>query len=94
MRNAHTRRAYGHAAGDFLTWCEGRGVCALSDVQPLHVAGYVKTLSRERSAPTAKLHLAAIRHFAVHFHASTRTPPFYERRSDETSPRRIERGRI
>jgi site-specific recombinase XerD len=47
--------------GGFLAWCEGRGVHTLSAVQPLHVAGYIETLSRERSAPTAKQHLAAIR---------------------------------
>ena len=23
IRNAHTRRAYGRAVGDFLAWCEG-----------------------------------------------------------------------
>ncbi len=62
IRNAHTRRAYGRAVTDFLAWCEGRGVRSLQDVQPLHVAGYIETLSRERSAPTAKGRLAAIRH--------------------------------
>jgi site-specific recombinase XerD len=61
IRNANTRRAYARAVGDFLAWCEGRGVHTLSAVQPLHVAGYIETLSRDRSAPTAKQHLAAIR---------------------------------
>ncbi len=62
IRNAHTRRAYSRAVVDFLAWCEGRGVRTLSAVQPLHVAGYIETLSRARSAPTAKGRLAAIRH--------------------------------
>ncbi len=61
IRNANTRRAYGRAVGGFLAWCEGRAVHTLSAVQPLHVAGYIEILSRERSAPTAKQHLAAIR---------------------------------
>jgi site-specific recombinase XerD len=61
IRNANTRRAYARAVVDFLAWCEGRGVHTLLDVQPLHVAGYIEILSRERSAPTAKQHLAAIR---------------------------------
>jgi site-specific recombinase XerD len=61
IRNAHTRRAYGHAVGDFLAWCEARGVPAITAVQPLHVAAYVESLTLTRSAPTAKQHLAALR---------------------------------
>lgn len=62
IRNVHTRRAYGRAVADFLMWCEGRGVSSFEGVQPLHVAAYIEGLSRTRSAPTAKQHLAAIRH--------------------------------
>jgi site-specific recombinase XerD len=62
IRNVHTRRAYGRAVANFLTWCEGSGVTSLADVQPLHVAAYIEGLSQTRSAPTAKQHLAAIRH--------------------------------
>jgi site-specific recombinase XerD len=61
IRNAHTRRAYAGAVGEFLTWCEGRGVASIAAVQPLHVAAYIEALSQARSAPTAKLRLAAIR---------------------------------
>ena len=61
IRNIHTRRAYAGAVGEFLTWCEGRGVVSIAAVQPLHVAAYIEALSRARSAPTAKLRLAAIR---------------------------------
>jgi len=61
IRNAHTRRAYAGAVGEFLAWCEGRGVTSIAAVQPLHVAAYIEALSRARSAPTAKLRLAAIR---------------------------------
>ena len=62
IRNPNTRRAYVRATGEFLDWCEGRGVASIAAVQPLHVAGYVEELGRVRSAPTVKLRLAAVRH--------------------------------
>jgi integrase len=61
IRNVPTRRAYAGAVGEFLAWCEGRGVVSIAAVQPLHVAAYIEALSKARSAPTAKLRLAAIR---------------------------------
>ena len=61
IRNANTRAAYGRAAGAFLHWCEERGITELHQVQPIHVAAYIEQLSRERSAPTVKQHLACIR---------------------------------
>jgi integrase/recombinase XerC len=61
IRNPHTRRAYARAAGEFLAWCEARGVASIAAVKPMHVGGYVEELTRARSAPTAKLRLAAIR---------------------------------
>ena len=61
IRNPHTRRAYAWAVGEFLAWCEQRGCGSLSQIQPLHVAGYVEGLCQSRSAPTAKQRLAAIR---------------------------------
>lgn len=62
IRNPHTRRAYARAVADFLAWCDARRVPALAAVQPLHVAAWVEQLGRERSAPTVKLRLAAVRH--------------------------------
>lgn len=63
IRNPHTRRAYGRAAADFLSWCEAEAeVRALTQIQPLHVAAWVEMQTQTRSAPTAKLHLAALRH--------------------------------
>ncbi|MDE0460022.1 MAG: hypothetical protein OXI15_22260 [Chromatiales bacterium] len=56
--NARTRAAYGRAVGQFLGWCEARGL-GLRDVSPLHVAAYIRT--HPGSAPTVKQHLAAIR---------------------------------
>ena len=58
IANARTRAAYGRAVGQFLGWCEARGL-RLRDVSPLHVAAYIRT--HPGSAPTAKQHLAAIR---------------------------------
>lgn len=62
IRNAHTRRAYARAAGEFLGWCEVRGVGSIAGVQPLHVAAWVEQLSREVSVPTVKQRLAGVRH--------------------------------
>src|SRR3954452_13346840 len=62
IRNPHTRRAYGRAVTEFLAWCEGAGVPSLAAVQPLHVAAWIEQQTRELSAPTVKLRLAAIRH--------------------------------
>src|SRR3984885_9899295 len=61
IRNKNTRAAYGQAAGAFLRWCEDRGITCIEDVQPVHVAGYIEQLGKERSAPTVKQHLACIR---------------------------------
>jgi integrase/recombinase XerC len=62
IRNSHTRRAYAQATREFLAWCERAGVASIVDVKPLHVAAYIEQLGRERSAPTVKQRLAAIRH--------------------------------
>jgi site-specific recombinase XerD len=62
IRNRNTRRAYGQATREFLAWCERAGVVSIDAVQPLHVAAYIEQLGRERSAPTVKQRLAAIRH--------------------------------
>ena len=61
IRNRNTRAAYAHAAGAFLGWCQSRGLHELRQVQPIHVAAYIEGLQAERSAPTVKQHLAAIR---------------------------------
>src|SRR3546814_19803929 len=61
IRNPHTRRAYARAAGDFLAWCEARGVASLAQVQPLHVAAWVEALGRELAAPSVKPQPAGVR---------------------------------
>jgi site-specific recombinase XerD len=62
IRNRNTRRAYAQAVREFLVWCEVPSVPSITAVQPVHVAGYIEELTRERSASTAKQRLAAIRH--------------------------------
>lgn len=62
IRNPHTRRAYARAAGEFLAWCEARGVASIAGVQPLHVAAWIEVLGRNVSAPTVKQRLAGVRH--------------------------------
>ena len=60
IRNPNTRAAYLHAVGQFLGWMAALGVDLL-EVAPLHVAAYIERLGKERSAPTVKQHLAALR---------------------------------
>lgn len=62
IRNPHTRRAYGRAVADFLTWCEAHGVASIAAVQPLHVTTWIEGRTRERAAPTVKQQLATLRH--------------------------------
>jgi site-specific recombinase XerC len=62
IRNRHTRRAYARAAGEFFDWLTAKGVTQLAAIESVHVATYIEQLQRARSAPTAKLRLAALRH--------------------------------
>ena len=60
IRNANTRQAYARAIGDFFLWCEQHRL-TLTGIEPVHVAAYIEALTKNRSAPTVKQHLAAIR---------------------------------
>lgn len=62
IRNPHTRRAYVRAAAEFFSWLEALGVANLPQVQPIHVAAWTEIQAKEKSAPTVKQRLAAIRH--------------------------------
>jgi site-specific recombinase XerD len=62
IRNPHTRRAYARAAVEFFDWLARKGVVSIADIESVHVATYIEQLQRTRSAPTAKLRLAALRH--------------------------------
>jgi integrase/recombinase XerD len=70
--NDNTRLAYYRAVCNFFVWLEQHGIGELVDIEPFHVAAYIKALKvsdpgkravKERAAakPTVKQHLAAIR---------------------------------
>src|SRR5271167_4855086 len=60
-QRAHAPRL--HARGDgVFRLASGEGVTQLDDIESVHVATYIEELTRARSAPTAKLRLAALRH--------------------------------
>jgi len=59
-RNPNTRAAYTQAVRQFTAWADRHGF-RLEDLTPVHIAAYVEQLGHERSAPTVKQHLAAIR---------------------------------
>jgi site-specific recombinase XerD len=61
INNDHTRKAYLNAARRFAEWCDAHDLDELAQVQPFHVAAFVKELQRQFSAPTVKQHLAALR---------------------------------
>ena len=60
IRNPNTRRAYARACATFLAWCDERGL-TLTGIRPFDVAAYVEAVGRERSAPSVKQQLAAVR---------------------------------
>jgi len=61
INNDHTRKSYLNATRRFAEWCELHRLHQLADVQPFHVAAFVKDLQGHFSPPTVKQHLAAIR---------------------------------
>lgn len=62
ISNDNTRKAYFNAVRNFSAWCQSRKVEELRQVEPMHIAAYLKVLEKEElSAPTIKQHLAAIR---------------------------------
>lgn len=60
IRNPGTRAVYARAVNRFCCWCDQRGV-RLGQVSPFIVAAFIEQLTHQVSAPTVKLHLAAIR---------------------------------
>ncbi len=60
IRNKGTRAAYRYAVEQFFGWCHLNDI-VFSKIQPIVVAVYVETLANRLSAPTVKLHLAAIK---------------------------------
>ena len=49
INNRHTRKAYLNATRRFAEWCDAHGIRQLADVQPFHVAAFVKDLQGEFS---------------------------------------------
>ena len=62
IRNPHTRRAYARAAVEFFDWLAARGVRELRRSRACMSPPISSSLQKARSAPTAKLRLAALRH--------------------------------
>jgi len=60
IRNPNTRKTYYRAAMAFFDWCE-QARLALLDIEPVHVAAWVESLSRDFSPPSVKQALAAVR---------------------------------
>jgi site-specific recombinase XerD len=60
--NPNTRAAYFHACRRFFAWCDPRqDIEELADIEPMHVAAYIRGLGKEFEKPTVKQHLAAVR---------------------------------
>jgi len=62
ISNDNTRKAYFNAVRNFSAWCQSRKIGELGQIEPMHIAAYLKVLEKqELSAPTIKQHLAALR---------------------------------
>jgi len=61
IANDNTRAAHSRACLGFFAWCETRGIKELIEVEPFHVAAYLKALGGTHEKPTVKQHLAAVR---------------------------------
>lgn len=56
INNDHTRKAYLNATRRFAAWCDAHTLHRLADVQPFHVAAFVKELQGRFAPPTVKQH--------------------------------------
>ncbi len=61
IRNKNTRAAYAQAIAQFFRWIDSYGIIELSAIRPTTIAVYIERLQSQRSAPTVKQHLAAVR---------------------------------
>jgi len=61
IENANTRAAYHRACKRFFDWCEAKRIDELIAIEPIHVAGYIKSMGPDFEKPTVKQHLAAVR---------------------------------
>jgi integrase/recombinase XerD len=60
IRNPHTREAYFRAVNRFSVWCTVRHL-ALTQLNPVVIAGYIEALQGELGVTSVKQHLSAIR---------------------------------
>ena len=92
IRNPHTRRAYARAALEFFDWLEAEGVTQLATIESVaRRETYIEQLSRARSAPTAKLRLAALRHLFDWMVIGQIMPTKSDRRRARAAPHRATR---
>src|SRR5690242_3227841 len=52
LRNDHTRKAYLNATRRFAQWCEAQGIQELAEVEPYHVAAFIKDLQNKERQET------------------------------------------
>lgn len=60
INNDHTRKSYLNATKRFANWCEAHGLRELVDVEPVHIAAFIKDLQGHLSPPTVKQHLRRV----------------------------------
>src|SRR5271163_3619330 len=61
IEHPNTHAAYFHACRRFFAWCEAReDIDEIADIEPMHVAAYIRALGKDFEKPTVKQHLAAI----------------------------------
>ncbi|HXE26469.1 MAG TPA: site-specific integrase, partial [Roseiarcus sp.] len=92
IRNKHTRRAYIRGAHAFLGWRQRGSVASLAEVKPSDVAAYIEEFGRERSAPTVKQRLAAIRRL-FDWLVANQVMPVNPASSVRGPPHRVKRGK-
>ena len=55
IENDNTRLAYYRAVASFFAWLEQHGICELPDIEPFHVAAYLKALRVSDARPHVRL---------------------------------------
>jgi site-specific recombinase XerD len=61
IENDNTRMAYYRAACSFFAWLEQHGIGELADIEPFHVAAYIKALKVSEAGKRAVQERAAAR---------------------------------
>jgi site-specific recombinase XerD len=75
INNDHTRKSYLNATRRFAEWCDKHGLRELVDVEPFHIAAFIKDLEGKFSPPTVKQRLAALRMLFDWFRQLSRQRP-------------------